>query len=77
MSDFSDNFKQAILEFVQEEEPKVDEVVEFYEHTTPAMGTYSEMSQVIVKCQRDGVPWNYHFLGDLSQFLSAVLFRVD
>lgn len=77
MSDFSDNFKQAILEFVQEEEPKVDEVVEFYEYTTPATSTYSEVTQVIVKCQRDGVSWNYHFLGDLSQFLSAVLFRVD
>lgn len=76
MSDFSDNFKQAILEFIQEDEPKVEKVVEFYEHTAPAMGTI-EMTQVIVKCWKDGVPWNYHFLGDLSQFLSAVLVGVE
>lgn len=76
MSDFSDNFKQAILEFIQKDEPKVEEVVEFYEHTTPAIGTI-EMTQVIVKCWKDGLPWNYHFLGDLSQFLSAVLVNVE
>lgn len=77
MSDFSDNFKQAILEYVQEWEPEVDTVVGFYEHTTPATGTFDASTQVIVKCLRGDEPWNHHFLGDLSQFLSAVLVGVE
>lgn len=77
MSDFSDNFKQAILEFVQEDEPDIDAVVGFYEHTVPQEGMFGASTQVVVKCLRDGEPWNHHFLGDLSEFLSAVLFRVE